>query len=107
MCKWEYLYVPQKQFEAFSGDEVTALAGACKPSLVRLLKDATSPQLRFDVESDESSSQVAAFIDPAAFEALPNADRVAIRQAIQLFDFMAGKPDALPRSRVPALAGSC
>lgn len=93
-CKWEYLYIPQQVFEAFAGDEISALAGTCKPSLIRLLKDATSPQLRFDVESDGSRSQVAAFLDPAAFEGLPNADRVAIRQAIQLFDFMAEKPDA-------------
>lgn len=94
-CRWDYLYVPQQVFEAFSGDEIVALAGACKPSLVRLLKDATSAQLTFDVESDESSSQVAAFVDPEAFDALPNADKVAVRQAIQLLDFMAGKPDAL------------
>jgi type III restriction enzyme len=94
-CKWEYLYIPQQVFEAFAGDEASALAGACQPSLVRLLKEATSPQLTFDVESDASRSQVEAFIDAEAFAALPSGDRVAIRQAIQLFDFMAGKPDAL------------
>lgn len=94
-CRWEYLYIPQQVFEAFAGDEVTALAGACKPSLVRLLKDAASPQLTFDVDADESRSQVEAFMDPNAYAALPSADRVAIRQAIQLFDFMSGKPDAL------------
>jgi type III restriction enzyme len=94
-CRWEYLYIPQQVFEAFAGDEVSSLAGACKPSLVRLLRDAASPQLTFDVGADESRSQVEAFMDPHAYAALPSADRVAIRQAIQLFDFMSGKPDAL------------
>lgn len=94
-CRWEYLYVPQQVFEAFHGEDLGDLASACKPSLARLVKDAQSPQLILDVDSDESRTQVSAFVAIEAFEGLPSADRHAIRQAIQLFDFMAGKPDAL------------
>jgi type III restriction enzyme len=92
---WEYLYVPQKVFEAFGGEDLQELVGACKPALVRLVKDATSSQLVLDVEPDESLTHVSAFIAPDEFEALPSSDRLAIRQAIQLFDFMASKPDPM------------
>jgi type III restriction enzyme len=94
-CKWEYLYVPQQVFEAFTGDELEELAGACRPSLIRLLKDATSPQLILDIETPGSRTQVEAFISAEDFDLLPAADRHAVRQAIQLFDFMSTKPDAL------------
>lgn len=92
---WQYLYVPQKTFEAFTGEELQELAAACKPAFVRLVKDATSPQLVLDVESDDTRTDLSAFIAPGEFDVLPSSDRLAIRQAIQLFDFMASKPDAL------------
>jgi type III restriction enzyme len=60
-----------------------------------LVKDADSAQLVIDFESVEAETQVGAFVAPEVFEGLPSADRLAVRQAVQLFDFMATKPDAL------------
>lgn len=93
--KWDYLYVPQQVFEAFRGEEVEELAAACRPALTRLLKDATSPQLRFQLGDEETKVNIEAFIEPDDFEALAPADQTALRQAIQLFEFMSGKADAL------------
>jgi type III restriction enzyme len=95
MAKWEYLYVPQQVFNAFQGDSVTELAGACKPALVRLLKDAESPQLTLGLDALAPDTPIESFVSSTAFDALGSADRNAVVQAIQLFDFMAGKPDAL------------
>jgi type III restriction enzyme len=92
---WEYVYVPQKVFEAFAGEELGELIGSCKPALVRLVKDASSPQLILDVEVEDVRAQVEAFIAGDTYDALPAGDRLAIRQAIQLFDFMGSKSDAL------------
>lgn len=91
--KWEYLYVPQKQFEAFTGETVAELAGACKPALVKLVKDVQSPQMILDIESAEASAQISEFIDLDALADLAASDQHAIKQSIQLFDFMASKPD--------------
>lgn len=92
---WEYLYVPQQVLEAFAGDELEELAGACRPSLVRLVKDAVSPQMILDVDSDSGTTQVAPFVDLEQFASLPAPAKHAVTQAVQLFDFMASKPDAL------------
>jgi type III restriction enzyme len=60
-----------------------------------LVKDADSAQLVIDFESAEAETQLGAYISTEAFGGLPSADRLAVRQAVQLFDFMATKPDAL------------
>ncbi len=93
-CRWEYLYVPQQVFEAFTGEELQELAAACRPALTKLLKDATSPQLRFQLD-DESQVRVETFVAPDDFLSLVLADQTAVKQAIQLFEFMSGKPDSL------------
>jgi type III restriction enzyme len=94
-CGWEYLYVPQKQFEAFTGDTVAELAAACKPALAKLVKDVQSPQMILDIEGAEAQAQLSAFVEPRAFNDLDSGDQYAIRQAVQLFEFMAAKPDPL------------
>lgn len=94
-CNWDYLYVPQRVFEAFTGEELDELAAACRPALAQLLKDATSPQLRFDIDDDATRTQIGAVVPVEEFSELPAADQLAIRQAIQLLDFMSSKPEAL------------
>ena len=93
--RWEYLYVPQQVFNSFTGDGITGLASACRPALVRLVKDAVSPQLTLGLDALDAKTEIEAFISAQAFDALSGPDRNAVVQAIQLFDFMAGKPDAL------------
>lgn len=93
--KWEYLYVPQKVFETATGEEVEELARACRPALLALIKDVKSPQMVFDLGPGEAAAQVESFMSLDDFAELPGSDRNAIQQAVQLFDFMAGKPDAM------------
>lgn len=94
-CKWEYLYVPQKQFESFAGGTVEELSGACKPSLVKLVKGVESPQMILDVDSAQASAQVGEFIGDDDLEKLSVTDRQAIRQAVQILEFMASKNEPL------------
>ena len=94
--QWEYLYVPQQVFNDSQGDSVSELAAACRPSLVRLVKDAAaSPQLTLGIDSLAPDTPIGNFVDVDKFEGLLNPDKNAVVQGIQLFDFMAGKPDAL------------
>lgn len=94
-CKWEYLYVPQDVMNSFTGDEVGELAGACRPSLLRLVKDAATSQLTLGLEAAAAQTQLEVFLSPEQFDSLNAPDRNAVVQAIQLFEFMVGKPDAL------------
>jgi len=94
-CTWEYLYVPQKVFETFTGDDVAELAAACRPSLVKLVKGVSTPQLIFDLGDAEAQAQLEAFVPLAVVERLSAPDRNAVKEAVQLFDFMSGRADAL------------
>lgn len=96
-CRWEYLYVPQGVFEGFSGNEIAALARTCKPALVNLLKEAESAQLAlpFDLDQQQLDAQVVEFISESELAGLRSAERHAVKHAIQLFNFMANKPDAV------------
>jgi type III restriction enzyme len=107
-CRWEYLYVPQGVFEGFSGSEVDALARTCKPALVNLLKEANSAQLAlpFDLDQDQLDSQVGEFIAEDELASLRAAERHAVRHAVQLFNFMAKKPDAVFAPVFQPLLGS-
>ena len=89
--------VPQGVFESFSGNEVEALARTCKPALVRLVKEARSAQLPlpFDLDQQQIDAQVNEFLDDAKLAALRQAEQHAIQHAVQLFNFMAKKSDAV------------
>lgn len=94
-CKWEYLYVPQVQFEAFTGDSIAELASACKPALSKLVKDVQSPQMILDIEGAGAQAQLSGFVEVDHLRSLSAGDQHAIKQAVQLFEFMASKQDPL------------
>lgn len=88
--KWDYLYVPQETFEAFSDNRLGVLLRSCEPALQDLLDEAVEPQLTLafgEVRGDETE----AFISKADFAALPPAHQKMVQQAISLFRFMEKK----------------
>ena len=92
--KWEYLYVPEDVFKQFAGDSVAELLRTCRPSLKKLLEEASSAQLALPIgrtDTDESTAAVYQFISEGDLESLPPRARKGIQEAVLLFDYMAGK----------------
>ena len=92
--KWEYLYVPEDIFKAFAGDSVAELLRTCRPTLKKILEEATSPQLALPLgqaDSEESSRIVYEFISEASLGSLPLRARKGIQRLTLLFDYMAKK----------------
>lgn len=92
--KWEYLYVSEDTFKAFSGDTVEELLRTCRPMLKKILEEAQSPQLALPLrepDNEESSRAVYEFIQEEELGALPLRARKGIQEAALLFDYMARK----------------
>jgi type III restriction enzyme len=92
--KWEYLYVSEDIFKAFSGDTVEELLRTCRPSLKKILEEAQSPQLILplgDTGGEETSRAVYEFISEEELAGLPLRARKGIEEAALLFDYMAKK----------------
>lgn len=101
-AKWQYLYVPQDTFEAFTDNELEKLVQACAPGLQDLLREAVQPQLALpfgDVSAEAEDFSV--FISAEDFSKLPPRYQKATAQAISLFRFYEKKQDI---SFAPVLA---
>lgn len=93
-AKWVYLYVPQENFEVFSGGSVELLARACQPALQDLLEESAGPQLMLAFgEARPADERRAEFISESDFNALPKAHQKMAQQAVDLFRFLENKPE--------------
>lgn len=93
-AKWEYLYVSEDIFKAFSGDSVAELLRTCRPTLKKLIEEATSPQMALplgETDREDSSRVVYEFIAEEELGALPLRARKGIQEAALLLDYMATK----------------
>lgn len=84
--KWEFLYVPEGVFQAFSGDSIDELQSACATHLADLLEEHVQDQFALPfgdvaVEKDDISE----FISAEQFSELPPRYRKGIEQAVNLF----------------------
>ena len=96
--KWEYLYVSEDVFKQFAGDSVAELLRTCRPTLKRLLKEATSAQLALPLgqtDTEEATRAVRGFISEDDLGSLPLRARKGIQEAVLLFDYMAKKKVSL------------
>jgi type III restriction enzyme len=85
-CKWEFLYVPEGVFQAFSGETVSELQSACATHLADLLAEKVQDQFALpfgDVSGDKDD--VSEFIPHIHFVALPPRYQKGIEQAVNLF----------------------
>ncbi|MGD0091264.1 MAG: DEAD/DEAH box helicase family protein [Planctomycetota bacterium] len=96
-CKWEYLYVPQEQFERLTGDTIADLARQCAPALQALLKEEQEAQecplfatLAPEAEQPKPP-ETAGFVEKAVLDSLPPRYAKAVEQAIMLFRFFEKK----------------
>jgi hypothetical protein len=84
--KWEFLYVPEGVFQAFSGDSIAELQSACATHLADLLEEHVEDQFALPfgdvaVEKDDISE----FIAADQFSELPPRYQKGIEQAVNLF----------------------
>ncbi len=92
--KWEYLYVSEDIFKAFSGDSVAELLRTCRPTLKKLVEEAASPQMALPIggaDGEESSRTVYDFVSEETLGSLPLRARKGIQEAALLFAYMAKK----------------
>lgn len=90
--KWDYLYVPQQTFEAFSDNRVEVLMRSCEPALQDLLEEAVEPQLTLAFgEARAEDAALKEFIAEADFSTLPKTHQKMVQQAVGLFGFLRGK----------------
>src|SRR4051794_10904595 len=63
--KWEYLYVSEDVFKQFAGDSLAELVRTCRPTLKKLIEEASSPQIALPLvqgDAEQSSRAVYEFI---------------------------------------------
>jgi type III restriction enzyme len=92
--KWEYLYVSEDVFKQFGGNTIDELLRTCRPTLKKLIEEATSSQLALPLGPTDAEEPTAAslrFITDDDLTSLPLRARKGIQEAILLFDYMAKK----------------
>lgn len=94
---WEYVYVQQEKFKAFTGNSLEMLASTTGPSLQELVNLPVSearPSILAILQSAQESSGRQAFIDSATYEALPGRYKKSIDQAVAYFLLIEGKKES-------------
>jgi len=92
--KWNYLYIPQAEFERAATDQMGQLARACDPALQELLADFDKAQTElafYTTEATDTEQAVAQFLPVKVFKKLPERYQKAIEQAVQLYGFFEKK----------------
>lgn len=92
--KWEYLFVAEELFKAFSGDSVDELVRSCRPTLKQLIEESQSPQMALPlgtIDSEKSSRAVYEFVSKDDLDVLSERGRRGVEEAALLFDYMAKK----------------
>ena len=92
--KWNYVYVPQGEFERFSGNSIVELKRACEPALQMLLETSVEddmPLFTFASEEQERTVTTLQFIEQGKFDSLPERFQQAIREAEAYFSFASNK----------------
>jgi type III restriction enzyme len=93
--RWEYLYVPEGVFLAFSGELIGDLESACATHLADLITERVEPQLTLGLgESAEDAASLAGFVSPEDEAALPEKIKKRVAQAVTVFRFLERKSDA-------------
>ncbi|HZQ07282.1 MAG TPA: DEAD/DEAH box helicase family protein [Anaerolineae bacterium] len=94
---WSYLYLPEKIFQSFNGNEIAALARACAPALADLIHEANTAQMAlplYEATAAERAAELDEFISSDDLGKLPSRYRKAIEEAVGLFGFLEKKKDA-------------
>jgi type III restriction enzyme len=93
--KWDYLYVPEKVFQQYTGDSLKELVSTCGPALVDLLaedEDRVEMPLFAGVElAEQPMAHAAGLVDEKLLAELPARFRKAADEAITLFRFFENK----------------
>ena len=90
--QWEFLYVPEAVFQAFSGETIVELQSACATHLADLLAERVQDQFALpfgDVKAE--TDDLSEFIAPDQFAELPPRYQKGIEQAINLFRYFERK----------------
>ena len=92
---WEYVYVPQGVFQAYTGNDLALLAQTCATSQADLLRETVDPQLALpfgeEVTPDED---LLGFIASENLGRLPRRSQKGVEQAVSLYTFLEKKDGA-------------
>lgn len=88
---WEYVYVTDSIFQTFSRDSLAALARTSAPSLMEMLSESSTQQLKLPLAQITAQAQTKtafdSFITEQILEALPPTYKTPITEAITLYSF--------------------